>query len=373
MTSTRLIRRALIPAAIGSLLGLAPIEAARGQDPSNRREPSPAAGRPSSAADEMRSIDDEYDRQMQGLERRRLERLAQLAARQKPADAAATYERLFRLAVAANLFGDAEAPARAVLEAGSPSPVVLGLAYTVRIIAEVDRGATEQSLETLRRAIADRREAANAGAPGVELPTDEAVEICDAYYQRLLQGAHYEIAAKALRLLLEQTSRPALQEFLSSRLKRLEVVGKPAPTIRGVDLDGKPFDLAELKGKKAVLLVFWASWCLPCQAEIEALHAVDETYRARGFQVVGINLDPLSAADPKNASASLLPNVRRFLLDNNVTWPTLVNAEGDRDYAAAYGVTEVPANVLVGRDGTVVAIDLVRKNLDQMIARQLGR
>lgn len=88
---------------------------------------------------------------------------------------------------------------------------------------------------------------------------------------------------------------------------------------------------------------------------------------------MGINLDPLSAVDPKSASASVLPGVRRFLVDNNVTWPTLVNGEGERDYAAAYGVAEVPANVLVGRDGTVVNIDLVRKNLDQMVARELGR
>lgn len=360
--------------AVGVLFGLGLAGMAPGQESANRRESPVAAGQPSpAAADDIKAIDDEYDRQMLGLERRRIERLAQLAARQKPADAAATYERLFRLAVAANLFADAETAAKAVLDAGSPSPVALGLACTVKIIAEVDRGATEQSLETLRRAIADREKAANAGAPRVELPTDEVVEICDAYYQRLLQGAHYEAAAKGLRILLEHTRRPVLREFLSSRLRRLELVGKAAPAIRGVDLDGKPFDLGELKGKKAVLVVFWASWCLPCQAEVEALRAVEETYRARGFQVVGINLDPLSAVDPKSASASVLPNVRRFLLDNNVTWPTLVNGQGDKDYAAAYGVAEVPANVLVGRDGTVVNIDLVRKNLDPMIARELGR
>ncbi len=373
MGPTRSMGRAEITMALGVLFGLGFAGMAPGQEPANRQEsPTSAVGRvPTAAVEDIKAIDDEYDRQLRELERRRLEQLAQLAARQKPDAAAGTYERLFRLAVAANLFGDAETAAKAVLDAGSPSPVAMGLAYTVRIIAEVDRGATEQSLETLREAIADRAKAANAGAPRVDLPTDEAVEICDAYYQRLLQGAHYEAAAKGLRLLLEHTRRPILKEFLSSRLRRLEVVGKAAPAIRGVDLDGKPFDLAELKGKKAVLVVFWASWCLPCQAEVESLRTVEETYRARGLQIVGINLDPLSAVDAK--SVSVLPNVRRFLLDNNVTWPTLVNGQGDKDYAAAYGVAEVPANVLVGRDGTVVNIDLVRKNLDPMIARELGR
>jgi thiol-disulfide isomerase/thioredoxin len=372
MRLTCFIGRTGIVMALGSLLALGAPGTAPGQELASRQDPpASAVGRPSPAADgDIKAIDDDYDRQVLALERGRLERLAQLAARQKPAVAAATYEKLFRLAVAANLFGDAEAAAKAVLAAGSPSPLALGLAHTVKIIAEVDRGDAAQSLQSLRQAIEDRDDA-KVGSPRAELPTDEVVEICDAYYQRLLQGAHYDSAEKALKILLEHTSRPALKAFVSSRLKRLELVGKPAPAIRGVDLDGKPFDLGDLKGKKAVLVVFWASWCLPCQAEVESLRAVEETYRGRGFQVVGINLDPLSAADPKSAAAS--PNIRRFLLDNNETWPTLVNGQGDKDYAEAYGVTEIPANVLVGRDGSVVNIDLVRKNLDPMIARELGR
>jgi hypothetical protein len=36
-------------------------------------------------------------------------------------------------------------------------------------------------------------------------------------------------------------------------------------------------------------------------------------------------------------------------------------------------VSEIPANVLVGRDGTVLHIDLVRKNLEPTIARVIGR
>jgi hypothetical protein len=68
-----------------------------------------------------------------------------------------------------------------------------------------------------------------------------------------------------------------------------------------------------------------------------------------------------------------MPNVSRFLLDHNVRWPTLVNSSGDRDYAGAYGVTEIPANVLIGRDGVITHLDLVRKNLEPVIAKTLGQ
>ena len=100
------------------------------------------------------------------------------------------------------------------------------------------------------------------------------------------------------------------------------------------------------------------------------LQEVDEAYRGRGLQIVGINLDALSEDGQKPESAS---DVRHFLLDYNVRWPTLINGRGDKDYARAFGVSEIPANVLIDRDGTVVQIDLVSKNLDSMIARAVGR
>ena len=42
-------------------------------------------------------------------------------------------------------------------------------------------------------------------------------------------------------------------------------------------------------------------------------------------------------------------------------WST---AQGMRDYASAYGISDIPANVLIGREGAVVQIDLSRRNLD---------
>ena len=47
---------------------------------------------------------------------------------------------------------------------------------------------------------------------------------------------------------------------------------------------------------------------------------------------------------------------------------SLINGPGEKDYAAAYGVTEIPTNVLIDRDGKVVHIDLVNKNLDGLAA-----
>jgi thiol-disulfide isomerase/thioredoxin len=321
------------------------------------------------SGENLQTINDDYTKELLQLERRRLARLARLAARQTGAEAAATYEQLFRLAIAGNLFREAEPAAKTLLATGSSSVVVTGLAHLVKIVAEADRGEYEASIESLRQTLAERDRAAQGGSRQVELPTDEVVEICDAYTQRLLQGGNVESARKALRILLGHVQRPVVKEFLSGRLKRLDLVGKPAPGISGTDIDGKPFRLADARGK-VVLVVFWASWCLPCAAEMESLQQVELAYRARGLEIVGINLD--TAQNSGQKLETVLPNIRHFLLDHNVDWPTLTNGRGDNDYASAYGVTEIPANVLVARDGTIAHIDLVRKNLEPVIARAIG-
>jgi thiol-disulfide isomerase/thioredoxin len=324
----------------------------------------------SKADESIQAIDNDYNRRLLELDRRRLEKLGQLAARQQPAEAAATYERLFNLAIAGDLFRDAEAAAGKVVEHGTPSPTTNALAHLVKIIAEADRGAFDQSLRSLRQAVSESTDQRPATAARAALAPGEVIGICEAYYQRLVEANQFSIARDAFRLVFDKPHRPAVRDFLASRLKRLDLVGKPAPRIAGTDLDGKVFNLANEKGK-AVLLVFWASWSLPDVAQVQWLEQVQNAYRNKGLQVVGINVDTQENGGQK--LETVLPNIRRFLLDYNVPWPTLVNGSGDRDYAKAYGISDIPANVLIGRDGTVVQVDLSRRNLEPVLSRLLGR
>ena len=332
--------------------GLAPTALAQAAGQEKAASPAPKVSGSAKVDGEIQAIDDNYNRQLLQLDQRRLEELARLAASQKPDRAAATYERLFRLAIAGDLFRDAQAAAEKVLEQGTPSPTTHALAHLVKIVALADRGDFDQSLQSLRQAVADSTRERPATEARATLAPSEVIGICEAYYH-----------------VLEQPYSPAVKDFLASRLKRIELVGKPAPPIQGKDLDGKAFDSAGEKGK-VVLVIFWASWCLPNAAQITWLEQAQDAYHNRGLDVVGINLDAQQDAGQK--LETLLPNIRRFLLDYNVPWPTLVNGSGDRDYAKAYGVSDIPANVLIGRDGTVVQIDLSRRNLESVITRQLG-
>jgi thiol-disulfide isomerase/thioredoxin len=344
---------------------------ANAQAPGNDKTavPSQKTGEATKVDDELKAIDDKYDRELLQLDQRRLEALAALAASQKPDRAANTYERLFRLAIAGDLFRDAEAAAAKVLEQGSPSPTTHALAHMVKIIASVDRGDADASLKSLRQAVAESTGDRPATERRAALAPSEVIAICESYYQRLVEGNHFQVAREAFRHVLEQPYEPAVKEFVAGRLKRVELVGKPAPSMQGTDLDGKAFNLANEKGK-VVLVVFWASWCLPNAAQVAWLEQAQDAYHNRGLDVVGINLDVTPNGGQK--LETVLPNIRRFLLDYNVPWPTLVNGSGDRDYAGAYGVADIPANVVIGRDGTVVQIDVSRRNLEAVLNKLLG-
>ena len=177
MSWPRAIGRAAIPMSLAAFLSVP--ASAPGQEVKKQSDPPAAKVAGSSAVDEsIKSIDDEYNQEMLRLDRRRLERLGRLAARQNPSDAAVTYEQLFRLAIAGNLFRDAEPAAKTLLSTGSPSRMATGLAHVVKIIAECDRGAYDDSLQSLRDAIKERAKIAQNGAAPSDLPTAEILEIC---------------------------------------------------------------------------------------------------------------------------------------------------------------------------------------------------
>jgi thiol-disulfide isomerase/thioredoxin len=339
----------------------------------NQDEPAvnkPQAKRPGATGMTIESINEDYNNQLLQLERSRLERLAQLAKTQEPEKAAETYELLFRLAITNNLFREAEPIADTVLKSTAKSPTVVFLAQTINIIAEADRGAYEESLADLRKAIGQRGElkAENAGqAP--QLDTPALLAICEAYYQRLLQGDQFDIARRAFRLIQGEAENPAVKGYCSGRLNQLEMIGKPAPAIEGTDLDGKRVSLGGLKGN-VVLVEFWASWCLPSATEIDWLDGIYDKYRDRGFRILGINVDGCSASGVP--LETLTPHIKHFLLDHNVRWPNLMCGAGASDYAKHYGVSEIPATFLIGRDGAIVHLDLGRKNLAEVIAKSVG-
>ncbi len=62
--------------------------------------------------------------------------------------------------------------------------------------------------------------------------------------------------------------------------------------------DGAPVKLSAFKGK-TTLLNLWATWCVPCRAEMPALDRLQEAFAGRNFEVVAVNVDTTRLERPK--------------------------------------------------------------------------
>src|SRR5437016_14145403 len=71
-----------------------------------------------------------------------------------------------------------------------------------------------------------------------------------------------------------------------------DVAGAVAPQFElpVLDANGKTLKLSDLKGK-AVVLNFWATYCVPCKTEMPWLVELQKQYGAQGLQILGVMKD----------------------------------------------------------------------------------
>jgi thiol-disulfide isomerase/thioredoxin len=317
-----------------------------------------------------RSLEDlnaSYRRKLLELDRQRIADLAALAARANPAEADAAYAQLFHLAIARELFREAEPAAERSLASATRGRDVRTLATLVRILAMADQGEHERSLAELK-ALIQGRARGDGDAPGSD--SEMTLAVGEAYLQHLIRAGRYDVARKLCALACAEDAAPAaLKDHFETRMGRLDLLGKAAPPISGADVDGKNVSLADRKGK-VVLVDFWATWCPPCVAALPRLKALAAEYHDRGFEIVGVNVDAMHEDVKETRTA--LPVVRRFLAAHAVTWTNLLNGQGAGDFTKAYGVEDIPANFLIGRDGRIIGLDLSDDQLERAVARALG-
>ncbi len=136
-------------------------------------------------------------------------------------------------------------------------------------------------------------------------------------------------------------------------------IGKTIPDFSATDLDGKPISLEAYRGK--VLLVdFWAVWCGPCVAEIPNVKKVYNTYKDKGFEVIGISLD-------KDET-----KLRDFLKENDIPWRQVFDGQGwDSTIPQQYGIRSIPSMWLIDKEGKLISNNARGEKLENMVAEAL--
>jgi thiol-disulfide isomerase/thioredoxin len=109
------------------------------------------------------------------------------------------------------------------------------------------------------------------------------------------------------------------------------------------DAAGKPVTIADFKGKK-LLVNFWASWCIPCRAEMPALNAIAAKYNSDQFMVL-----PLNTGDPA------MDKAKAFLADGLDKLPFYENFALFKGLQQMGVITGLPGTVLLDENGCELA------------------
>jgi thiol-disulfide isomerase/thioredoxin len=111
------------------------------------------------------------------------------------------------------------------------------------------------------------------------------------------------------------------------------------PDFSVTTLDGDVLSSPALRGK-VVLVNFWATWCLPCRAEMPLLEGMWKRHAADGFVLVGFSTDRKGEG-----------GVRSFLEKRGITYPVAIIGQ---DVEEGFGgVRGIPTSFLLDRTGRI--------------------
>jgi peroxiredoxin len=149
------------------------------------------------------------------------------------------------------------------------------------------------------------------------------------------------------------------------KIQKTLVKGATFPDFDVKDVMGQPLSLSSFRGK-VVLIDFWATWCVPCCAEIPNVVATFQKYHDQGFEVIGVSLD--------NDRKKLLD----YTLKNKMTWQEYFDGKSqpwENKLASRYGIADsgIPMDFLLDGNGKIIGKNLRGEALPQAVAKALAK
>lgn len=179
-----------------------------------------------------------------------------------------------------------------------------------------------------------------------------------------LVNGFQEFGFQKLLLRIADSSKLAQFKDNSPRAKELEnklyairtlAPGHVAPDFAARTIDGKRIRLKKVRAD-TTLLVFWASWCPHCKAQLPKLKKYYNPAHTSHLQIIGISVD----TDKKS--------VEKAIKEEGYAWPNIAKLKGwDGPIAKLYGVSATPTFVLLNKDKEVIATPTSVEDLEKYL------
>lgn len=146
--------------------------------------------------------------------------------------------------------------------------------------------------------------------------------------------------------------------------------GEEIPNFSAVTLEGKNFQLSDLRGQ-VVLLDFWGSWCGPCLQENPNLLDLYSRYRGRnyiglkGFEIVSVGIEQ----DPERWENTIYRQA--------INWPYHILDQAtslrffDSPIAQQFGIKEVPTKYLINENGKIIKVNPTIAEVEETLKGRL--
>jgi peroxiredoxin len=161
-------------------------------------------------------------------------------------------------------------------------------------------------------------------------------------------------------LLPEATRQSAAGKTMAEKIQtaKLTGIGSVAPDFTQNDTLGNPVSLSSFRGKY-LLIDFWASWCGPCRKENPNVVKAFQTYKDKGFTILGVSLDRPSDKD----------KWMKAIHDDQLTWTQVSDLKfWQNAVAIQYGIQAIPQNFLLDPNGKIVGKNLRGEELQKKLA-----
>lgn len=178
----------------------------------------------------------------------------------------------------------------------------------------------------------------------------------DTWWGPFLMLNNFSYFTPEQKSLFEQFSKKAKESYYGqvvyADLYPKSYIGQQAPSLAFADVNKQPVSFASIaKGKKYVIVDFWASWCAPCRKAVPALKAF-YAENSKDVEIISVSIDKKDTDWTKADK------------EENFPWYSFLDRQ---ELADAYQVKAIPAMFLLDAKGIVVAenvtLDQIREKI----------